>query len=315
MENHNLVSKSILVVGMLASGSVNTITKKVQNDCTANGIENQTHTFQHPWFQTAVMFSGECCCYFIFALGKAKQQKNSMNSNSFPKGTSVRNVLLFVIPTLLDILGTSFGGIGLLWVSPSIWQMMRGTIIIFSGILSAIFLKRKLYLYRWIGMFITAMGLLVVGMSPFFGGDQLETNEFHMFITGIVFIVAGQFCNAIQMIIEEKFLKDKNFPPLQVVGMEGIWGFSLMVFLILPVMYFVPGDNEGSYENSLDALVMIKQNPVLLVNILFYLISIAIYNFCGLSVTKKTDRRSSHSHRCLTNHMCMDYRSVHLLLH
>jgi len=143
MENHNLVSKSILVVGMLASGSVNTITKKVQNDCTANGIENQTHTFQHPWFQTAVMFSGECCCYFIFALGKAKQRKNSMKSNSFPKGTSVRNVLLFVIPTLLDILGTSFGGIGLLWVSPSIWQMMRGTIIIFSGILSAIFLKRK----------------------------------------------------------------------------------------------------------------------------------------------------------------------------
>lgn len=38
---------------------------------------------------------------------------------------------VFVLPSIGDIIGSSVAGIGLLWVSASIWQMMRGSIIIF----------------------------------------------------------------------------------------------------------------------------------------------------------------------------------------
>ena len=43
-------------------------------------------------------------------------------------------------------------GIGLLYTFPSIYQMLRGSIIIFSGGLSVVFLKRKLYAYNLLGV-------------------------------------------------------------------------------------------------------------------------------------------------------------------
>ena len=39
-----------------------------------------------------------------------------------------------------------------------------------------------------------------------------------------------------------------------------------MVQIVLPVLYYIPGDqNHHSYENSLDALLMIKNNAKLLI--------------------------------------------------
>jgi len=293
------MEKVIIIAGMLISGSINTLTKKIQNDSKAKGVENSKHEFEHPWFQTAVMFAGEFVCLILFmaitwyknrqdrlqtANAQLQDDAPLISAQSQPQ-RSKWSLLLFLFPTVCDILGTSFGGIGLLWVSASVWQMMRGTIIIFSGILSWLFLKRKMLPYRWLGICITASGLGVVGFSSFLG-DSSGSDD-HLLIIGLIFIIAGQFCNAVQMIIEEKFLKDKNFPPLQVVGMEGFYGLLLMCGAILPVMYYIPGSNQGSYENSWDALLMMSQNGVLTAMVLIYLCSIAFYNFFGLSVTKK----------------------------
>lgn len=44
--------------------------------------------------------------------------------------------------------GTALGSVGLLYVNPSVWQMLRGMSIIFSAILSIIFLKRKLFVFN-----------------------------------------------------------------------------------------------------------------------------------------------------------------------
>jgi hypothetical protein len=47
--------KTILITGMLASGSLNTLSKKAQNDANSKGIDGDIHTFSHPWFQTLIM--------------------------------------------------------------------------------------------------------------------------------------------------------------------------------------------------------------------------------------------------------------------
>lgn len=89
------------------------------------------------------------------------------------------------------------------------------------------------------------------------------------------------------MIIEELFLKKRSYHPLHVVGMEGTFGFFMMSLIVLPAMYFIPGsDVNNSYENSLDALYQIKNEPRLLAFCLLYLLSIAFYNYFGLAVTK-----------------------------
>jgi len=143
-----------------------------------------------------------------------------------------------------------------------------------------------MYGYRWCGMVIVSAGLCVVGVSSMLG-DGGSNSHARDVIVGLLFIIVCQFFSAVQMVVEEVLLKNRNFPPLQIVGMEGIIGTLLMTFVILPAMYFIPGSNQGSYENSLDAIQMIQHNYLLLSMILVYWISIGFYNFCGLSVTKQ----------------------------
>jgi len=102
------------------------------------------------------------------------------------------------------------------------------------------------------------------------------------------------------MVVEERFLKKSGYAPLNVVGMEGLWGVILMVVIIMPVLYFIPGDDNGSYENALDALVQIRNSPSLLIFNIGYLLSIAFYNFFGLSVAKKL----TSVHRTLIDGTC-----------
>ena len=59
---------------------------------------------------------------------------------------------------------------------------------------------------------------------------------------------------------EEMYLKNRNIAPLKVVGMEGFFGLIIMIFIILPVLYFIPGKDGGRYENSLEAFKMMSEN-------------------------------------------------------
>ncbi|GFO15881.1 solute carrier family 35 member f6-like [Plakobranchus ocellatus] len=289
----------LLMLGMLITGSINTLTKKAQLQCSAEGYNyNSTttkpHTFQHPWFQTWLMFIGESTCLIGLFVARSRERKErqrviswSMKVGHEPPAPHVYPRVwqwILFIPTLCDLIGTSLAGIGLIYVDASVWQMLRGAIIIFAGILSRVFLKRRLRYIHWLGMFVVMIGLVLVGCSSVFKNQGGHGNKT---ILGIVLILASQLVSAAQMVLEETFLKNRNLPPLQVVGMEGTFGFLLMTFIILPAMYFIPGsDVHGNYEDSLDALYQMGQSPKLLILCILYLASIAFYNFFGLAVTR-----------------------------
>ena len=55
--------------------------------------------------------------------------------------------------------------------------MLRGSIMIFVGILSVLFLKKKLEWFRWLGMAIIFGGLIVVGVSDFLQVSTLMLNK------------------------------------------------------------------------------------------------------------------------------------------
>lgn len=294
-----------LVAGMLITGSINTLSKKAQNDCRVKGIpynrssnssSGEEHEFDHPWFQTIIMFLGESFCLIGLIVSRyrerSRHRRNLYLSNIQGDGERIELKqprifqFVFLLPTLCDLIGTTLAGIGLLYVTASVWQMLRGSLIIFTGIFSRVFLKRKLRWYHWTGMIVTVMGLLLVGSASIF--EDQTSNGVKETILGFVFILAGQASNALQMVVEETFLKNKNYPPLQVVGMEGTFGFIIMAFIVLPILYFIPDESQFSkrYEDTIDALYQIANSPKLLAFCLLYLFSITFYNYCGLAVTK-----------------------------
>ncbi|XP_063675562.1 solute carrier family 35 member F6-like [Bolinopsis microptera] len=285
---------TILVAGMLITGSLNTLTKKAQNQSSARGIFGENHKFNHPWFQTLLMFYGEAICLIVYEWQRRRARKeldNQIQDNEDnPTQSEPERVLtgIFVVPTICDLIGTTLSGIGLLYVPASVWQMLRGAIIIFAGILSVIFLKRKMYATNWIGMGVVMAGLATVGLSSVLSqGSSTDGVSHGEMLLGIVLILSAQLVSASQMIVEEIFIKKHNVQPIQVVGMEGCFGVLFMTLLVLPVCYFIPGNGpHGSYENSLDAISQMWNNPAILGFGLAYLFSIAFYNYFGLSVTK-----------------------------
>jgi drug/metabolite transporter (DMT)-like permease len=50
---------------------------------------------------------------------------------------------IFMIPAIFDLISTTLSNIGLVYIQASIYQMLSGSILIFSCINSVIFLKDK----------------------------------------------------------------------------------------------------------------------------------------------------------------------------
>lgn len=168
--------------------------------------------------------------------------------------------------------------------------MLRGATIVFSGILSVIFLKKKLVAHHWLGMLTVTLGLTCVGATVLLPDPGKQKSDDappqNMFALGLILILAGQVLASVQMVVEELFLKSGNYTAFNVVGMEGMFGTLIMGLFVLPLCYYLPGDNVGSYENIVDAFVQVGQAPGLLGLIIAYIFSIAFFNFFGLSVSK-----------------------------
>jgi len=57
--------------------------------------------------------------------------------------------------------------------------------------------------------------------------------------------------------------------------------------IVLAVMYAVPGDDAGSYENVVDSLHMLACSSQLLAFVVVYLFSISFFNFFGVTMSGK----------------------------
>ncbi|CAG7820076.1 unnamed protein product, partial [Allacma fusca] len=157
--------------------------------------------------------------------------------------------------------------VGLNLTYASSFQMLRGAVIIFTGLLSVAFLERKLKVTQWIGIWFILVGLSVVGLSDFVFKGHSDMGVYKI-ITGDLLIVMAQIISATQMVYEEKFINKYNVPSLQAVGWEGIFGFATLGFLMIP-MYYIPvgppfsNNPRGVLEDPIDGLIQLGNNPLL----------------------------------------------------
>lgn len=67
----------MIMLGMLLTGTANTILMKVQNVTSANGLP-----FNHPFVQCAVMFVGEFMCLGIYGIKLLYQRHQAKKNGS-----------------------------------------------------------------------------------------------------------------------------------------------------------------------------------------------------------------------------------------
>ena len=250
------------------------------------------HPFLLPLLQAVLMFLGEMSCFLVFKIWYYYHVVAKKDLEKF--GPQKFNPLIWSIPAMCDLCATSTMYLGLTWTYAASFQMLRGSVIIFTGLLSVAFLNTKLKLYQWIGMFTVIIGLALVGIGDvvfFKGGQHMEKNTV---LAGDLLIILAQGIVAVQMTVEEKIIKKYQVPALQGVGWEGIFGFSVLTILLFP-MYFTPWHLPASsdfwqdtvrFEDAIDGIYQIGNSWQLLVSTLGLVFSIAFFNFSGLTVTK-----------------------------
>lgn len=281
---------------MVVTGSINTLSTKWADKLQSKSRDGVVRDFDHPFFQASCMFLGELLCLVAFkALYKifSRTSNGSEDVNELTKGNRDFNQFKLFIPAMLDMTSTSLMYIGLNLTYASSFQMFRGAVIIFVGILSVTFLERVLKKREWTGILFVIVGLIVVGLADFINKDTTgNTHGKNDVITGDLLILIAQIITATQMVIEEKFVTGLDIPPLQAVGWEGVFGFTVLALLQIPFYFIKVGppfsnNDRGVLEDALDAFVQLGNNYRLILAISGTVLSIAFFNFAGISVTKE----------------------------
>lgn len=118
-------------------------------------------------------------------------QDGSAETNSLTKGSRSFNSVVMLIPACCDMVATSIMYVGLNLTYASSFQMLRGAVIVFTGILSVGFLNRKLGSREWFGIGLVIVGLALVGASDLAVKDNSDTG-LNSILTGDLLIICAQ---------------------------------------------------------------------------------------------------------------------------
>ena len=281
----------ILMGVMLASGTVNTIVAKFQDSMSSDG-----KTFNHPYFQTASMFVGELMCllfFYFMKLVSKKPEDQLLPPDSKPpvkkKGcVGYLGPFIFALPAVFDLSASTLMMVGLGLTAASVYQMMRGLIVVVVALYSVVFLRRTLFRHQVLGVVFVLVGVFIVGLASILKSQSSSRNP----ILGAILIVAAQFLAGGVFVVEEKFFGDVKVPALQAVGIEGLCGLTYFCIL-LPIFYGIPCYDEdlcsgdGHVEDFTFAFKQLPGNGLLFFLFFAYIFSISFFNWSGISVTKK----------------------------
>ncbi|XP_067211912.1 solute carrier family 35 member F6 isoform X3 [Linepithema humile] len=266
-----------LAILQIVTGSFNTLSVKYADRQVVLGEDGQLRHFNHPFMQSSFMFFGEALCFIafkIFYIYYNRRGDGSVDNNVLTKGSRIFNPFILLIPALCDMFATSIMYIGLNMTYASSFQMLRGSVIVFTGLFSVGFLNRKLGVREWTGIAFVIAGLAFVGASDILTMENTDISA-NSVITGDLLIIFAQVISAVQMVVEEKYVGEQDIPALQAIGWEGIFGFIGISVAMIPLNYIAApppfADNSrGTLEATDEALIQIGSSSKLLIAVIAY---------------------------------------------
>ena len=103
--------------------------------------------------------------------------------------------------------------VGLLWIPISIWQMIRSSIILFTGLIRQFWLKKPLKKSEWWALIVIFFSLLIVGSAYDFvyldiinrsifsdSGEKVESTVWQK-ILGMLLVFVAQGIQAFQTVV------------------------------------------------------------------------------------------------------------------
>jgi hypothetical protein len=276
----------IFSIGLI-SGSISSLAIKAAYQTESVGSDGISRFFDKPWLMSLVMFAAMSVAFPLYLWLQRPQHLKGEEDGEHRKLT-LRTLVLLGIPSAADLIGSSVQQIGLVIIPVSSYQMLKGSILLFSAAFSVGFLNKKMYVHNKVGVALCVAALTIVGSASVLSReDQIKVTSFYECMLGMCFVVLGQVVCAAQYVLEEFLLKPPHdVPTLALVGVEGFWGLALMLGLVLPVLGTLPGSDVGGVmENTFDSLTKIRNSSDLQYTLILYFGTCLIFNICGVMVT------------------------------
>ncbi|KAF8739476.1 hypothetical protein AX14_009458 [Amanita brunnescens Koide BX004] len=311
----------LLLAGMILTGSSNSLWSKWQDmQCVENCADPDpaNHVlFEQPVWQTLQMFVGEMLCFLpvLFSWVQSRRQAQlqlPLDSEQVDAPLKLHSgqvltgwkMVLFWIPAICDLTGTTLMNVGLLYTPVSIYQMTRGALVLFVGTFSVLFLRRRLWFYQWLSLVVVMAGVGLVGYSGSLIKDAVKQATLHLLsspgrpntiqgeepeltkaVVGVFFILLAQIFTATQFVVEERLLGRYTVEPLVAVGLEGSFG-ALSVLLLMPILSIPSISVISPFFDLPRGWRQMIYTPSVLWSSVAIACSISLFNYCGLSVTR-----------------------------
>lgn len=279
--------KALILSLFFICGACSAVLGNVLYNMKSLGLHNTVKEFRKPVFQTWSMFVAMSLLIFDTPLFKKG------GCPKYQTGGKIRGIGLFrvvSIPALCDMFATYLQNIGLLYLPPSVWQMTRGSILLFTALIAIFYRKKKLYFVDWLGVITTILGITLVGVSAILGKGESNASTAHvstgMQILAMCLVVIAQALQAFQTVIEEQLLHDVDATENEIVSFEGLWGLYFSTFFTIPIAQILPESlGDQMFEHTGETFLMISNSLPIFIFIIIYMIAILGYNMTGMFVT------------------------------
>ena len=296
--------RAVAIPGMLLFGTCTVVIQKLLFEQKAQGLDIYgKHKFEKPWFQTVSMFVGMFSALLVYEVQRCFKRKtpnegelqsavdDSISTEAPAKETShLKMYFVVAAPACCDLVATTLMNIGLLYIQASVWQMLRGSMVLFSSLFCAFILHRPHYPFMWFAVVLVVIALTIVGFAAVVStgvGKQGVTQG--QVIMSIALVVGSQLIQASQIVVEDFLMHDIAASPVLIVGLEGMWGTIIMCAIFMPIVQYLPGkEGNGIHEDTADTFTMMGNSPILILFVILYVIVILLYNVTGMFVTNIT---------------------------
>jgi drug/metabolite transporter (DMT)-like permease len=218
---------------------------------------------------------------------KSPLSNGSQRSSVASQGTPVWMYFFLAIPSVFDLAATALCMMGLRYLDVSVYQLLRGSGIIFVALMKQHVLGDHLYKFQWVGVFWNVVSVFLVGGTAVLNSSENPTAEPGEALLGVVLVMCGAFVQALQFVFEEKVMAmdEGAAPPLLLIGMEGLWGTFLCLAVVYPLAYYLPGPDHGSFEDPFNTYDMFVNSPTIQWAFFIYFFAIFAYNLFAVLVT------------------------------
>jgi hypothetical protein len=205
--------------------------------------------------------------------------------------------------------------------SDIVWHSSPFEGIIFVALMKQYVLKDRLFSFQWVGVVFNVVSVFMVGCTAILSegvkanADGGDSSSAELALLGVLLVMLGALVQAMvrgthgdvlamllvsfpflissfcirdsqQFVFEEKVLTmDIPSPPLLLIGMEGLWGTIICLVVVYPLVYLLPGDDHGSYEDPFNTWHMFVNERHIQIAFIVYFFSIFGYNFFAVLVT------------------------------